>query len=231
MHDCQATNEKILDLAFGATVGKAQFTALRELQDCDSCCAEYLSYQETLRACSRAATVAEPPEIYWEGYQNKLRQQLRALEVAPAPAPVIPWWRRLWNFSLPVPLPAAALAGLAMACLAVWAAQRPATIIVAPALAYETPVTVAPEVEKATMLPSTVAPQVIVRERIVTRTVYLPRTVRTDKAAPVPSLARTAPQTPPAEATETATTATLAGFHTPGEVRLRVIKSDAQDEK
>lgn len=236
MHDCQATNERILDLAFGATVGKAQLSVLREVQECDACCAEYRSYQETLRACSRATSAAEPPEIYWDGYQNTLRQKLRALEVAPAPVPVVAWWRRLWEFSLPVPLPVAAMAGLVVACVAVWAAQRPATIIVVPAVAYETAPQVAPiapsvESVQASALPTTAAPQVIVRERVVTRTVYLPRPARMETAIILPTAAARPALETPSEKSETTATATLAGFHTPGEVRLRVIKSDAQEEK
>ena len=105
MHDCQVTTENLLDLAVNETAGPEKFALLAELQNCADCRDEYHSVKETLRAFDRAGRAVAPPEIYWEGYQGKLRQQLRALEVAPEPAPVVAWWRRLLTASIRVPVP------------------------------------------------------------------------------------------------------------------------------
>ena len=234
MHDCQATNEKLLDLAFDATAGGISFGLLKDVQDCDLCCAEYLSWKETLRAFDRAAPVAQPPEIYWEGYQSRLRRQLRASEVRPEPAPAVSWWQRLWNSSVRVPLPLAAAASVLLACASVWALRsRQQTAFGIPALAITTGAAApapTPErilVTQTATVPS--VPQTVVRERIVTRTVYIGGTPRAAERRALATVPRPAPNT--AGDGPVSETATLAGFQTPGEVRLRVIKSDAQEEK
>jgi hypothetical protein len=225
MHDCQATTEKLLDLTFGAIEGAAQFAMLRELQACDGCRAEYLAYKETLRAVDRAAPVAQPPEIYWEGYQSKLRRQLRTLEIKPEPVP--PWWQRLFAASIRVPVPLAAAASLLVMAGGVWAwrnAQRPNV----PVITVSAPV-VSASPEKVAVTDqdaAPAAPQVIYRDRVVTRTVYLPRAAGTPRGARAENgprvAANDAPETPKAEP--------LIGFAPPEKVVLQVTKSVEQEK-
>lgn len=230
MHDCQTTTEKLLDLAFGAMQGPTQFALLHELQECDTCRSEYLSYKETLRTFDRAATAVPPPEIYWAGYQSKLRRSLRALEVKPDPPPVVPLWRRFLAGSINIPAPLAAAASLLLMAGGIWAlrvANRPAV----PLSTVATPAAPAPQPTPATIV---ITKQVevpalpVVHERVVTRTVYLDRT-------PNARLARTgnapaAPADPASHALNASEPAALAGFQTPSEVKLRVIKNDAREE-
>ena len=143
---------------------------LRQLQTCDDCRAGYLAYKETLRAVDRAAPLAEPPELYWAGYQSKLRQQLRALEVKPEPLPQLAWWQRLFAASIRVPVPLAAAATLLALVGGVWA-WRNANKPNVPALLVNAPVvTPLPEKTVVTEYVTTPAtPQVVYRDRVVTR--------------------------------------------------------------
>jgi hypothetical protein len=229
MHDCQNTNERLLDLAANELAGPDKFALLAELQHCDGCRDEYHSVKETLRAFDAAHRAVAPPALYWEGYQSKLRQQLRALEVAPEPAPAASWWRRWLTASIPVPVPFAAAAALLVAFGGAWAmrvASRPSglpVVINAPAA----PVAAQPKPEVVYLKEKVevpAPPQII--ERVVTRTVYVnaPPTARANNA-PAPRLTRN-PRTMPS-ATDTNA---LAGFQPPSKVELQVIKGDTQEK-
>jgi hypothetical protein len=227
MHDCQTTNERLLDLAVNELAGPDKFALLAELQGCDGCRAEYHSVRETLRAFDRASRVVAPPEIYWEGYQSKLRQQLRAVEVTPEAAPAVSWWRRLLTASIPVPVPAAVAAAFLLAGVGAWGLR--VTRLPAGPLVITTPGGAAPQpTPEKVYVTNTVEvaapPQTIVKERVVTRTVYVnaPQTARKDTPRNARQSGKLAPAAQEAP--------TLAGFQPPSKVELRVIKSDTQEK-
>ncbi len=226
MHDCQTTNERLLDLAVNELAGPDKFALLAELQNCDDCRDEYHSVQATLSAFDRASRAVAPPEIYWEGYQSKLRQQLRTLEVTPETAPAVAWWRRLLAASIPVPLPAALAATLLLAVGGVWAMRAATQLPGAPIVINSTapPVVVQPSPEKVFITQKVevpAPPQTI--ERVVTRTVYVnvPQMARKD----APRSLRNVKALPAASETQS-----LAGFQPPSKVEMRVIKSDTQEK-
>ena len=225
MHDCQTTNERLLDLAVNELAGPEKFALLAELQNCDDCRDEYHSVQATLNAFDRASRTVAPPAIYWEDYQSKLRQQLRALEVAPEAVPAVSWWRRLLTASIPVPLPAAVAATLLLAVGGVWTMRAAAHLPGAPIVINSSapPVVVQPTPEKVFITEKVnvpAPPQTV--ERVVTRTVYVnaPQMARKDASARASGRA-----VPPLSETQS-----LAGFQPPSKVEMRVIKSDAQEK-
>jgi hypothetical protein len=218
MHDCQTTNERLLDLAVNELAGPDKFALLAELQGCGECRAEYHSLHETWRAVERAGRAVAPPEIYWEGYQSKLRQQLRALEVAPESAPPVARWRRWLAASVRVPVPAAAAAALLLAAVGVWLA-RPSNNAAATPAVENLP---SPQTPQVVYVTKETPAQTVVRERVVTRTVYVPGRAATNNAR-----GETAPASnskPPNEP------AALAGFQPPHKVEMRVIKGDSQEK-
>jgi hypothetical protein len=77
MHNCEKTNEQLVDLVFEELGAEARRRLLSELEGCQHCLAQYRSMSETLRVFDQAAEVALPDESYWTGYEARLRTRLQ----------------------------------------------------------------------------------------------------------------------------------------------------------
>ncbi|MDT7809245.1 MAG: hypothetical protein QOJ70_3058, partial [Acidobacteriota bacterium] len=95
-HDCQATEEKLVDLLFGEAEGGSKETLLEEVVRCRSCAGRYRSMAETLRVFDEAADASLPAESFWAGYEERLRRRM-AQEIGTdfwgRPAAVLPFAR------------------------------------------------------------------------------------------------------------------------------------------
>ena len=147
MHDCVKTRELLVDLVFDELGLEARRRALLELEGCADCLAQYRSMTEALRVFDQVTETAMPDEIYWPGYETRLRERLRLERPS--------WMRRLadWigGFGPLTVRPLSVAAGLALVLLAIgwWAWQRRQVVgptPVAPDVARETP-TPQPNVE------------------------------------------------------------------------------------
>ncbi|HEX8351536.1 MAG TPA: energy transducer TonB [Pyrinomonadaceae bacterium] len=75
-HDCQATEESLVDLLFGEVDGGAREALLEEVVRCERCAARYRSMAETLRVFDVAAETSLPAEAFWDGYEERLRRRM-----------------------------------------------------------------------------------------------------------------------------------------------------------
>ncbi|MDT7806435.1 MAG: hypothetical protein QOJ70_248, partial [Acidobacteriota bacterium] len=75
-HDCQATNEKLIDLLFGETEGGQKSSLLEEVVRCEHCAGRYRSMAETLRVFDEAADASLPAEGFWVGYEERLKKRM-----------------------------------------------------------------------------------------------------------------------------------------------------------
>jgi hypothetical protein len=259
MHDCRQTQDGLIDLVFDEADEAARARLLAEVERCAACAAEYRSYGATLDACEDVSAALSPGEGYWPQYHAALTLRLRgaaagaraeeardedalmdAATIAGRTATIAgrgraraSLWKRLLKTSVRVPAPLAAAALLLLA----------ATSIVSLALvarpAPEPVVLAAPDAARPESAPQIKFVEVpVVREKIVTQTIYLPR--RTDEGAPREFAPRenlagvgrrnaVAPGTNGANAN--APRANFSGFKPTGEVNLRIIKgSDAHEQ-
>ncbi|HYP00350.1 MAG TPA: hypothetical protein VER76_09195 [Pyrinomonadaceae bacterium] len=238
MHDCRQTEDNLIDLIFDEADAATRSRLLREVEACGGCGAQYRSLKETLAICDEAAAAAAPSENYWPQYHQRLSRRLLLDTASDVPAAAslssatngsVPFWTRLLKTSIRVPAPLAAAAILllvASSVLALTLLARPApepVVVASPDSSLES----APQI-KFIEVP-------VVREKIITQTVYLPRrgTDNTRRDAARENIAGVrrqnaaspdAPATPPVRAN-------LSGFKPAGEVNLRIIKgSDAREQ-
>lgn len=247
MHDCQRTSAKLTDLVYDGGAGDA--ASLRaEVEGCPACRAELRALAETLRAFDRAAAWQQLGEDEWAGYQTRLAARLRggdspaararlplagrapsAVETSNAPAASLPspptrgeriaaWPRRALTATWRVPAPAAvASLALLVACLTLLALRPPRAAD-------------APPPRPDASAPVRIVEVPVVREKIVTRTVYVarrasPRPKRETRSSPG-ELARGA-----GAGRKSAAADTLIGFRPADDVKLRVIKGNYANEK
>ncbi|HZH29646.1 MAG TPA: hypothetical protein VEY11_02550 [Pyrinomonadaceae bacterium] len=252
MHDCRQTQDGLIDLVFDEANEATRARLLAEVERCAACAAEYRSYGATLDACDDVSAALSPGEGYWPQYHAALTLRLRGAatgaraegaqtqEAATEAATVAvrrrtraSSWKRLLRASVRVPAPLAAAALLLLA----------ATSIVSLALvarpAPEPVVLAAPDAARPESAPQIRFVEVpVVREKIVTQTIYLRR--RADEGAPrgfaprenLAGVARrnaVAPGTNGANAP--APRANFSGFKPAGEVNLRIIKGSEAHEQ
>src|SRR5215204_40025 len=75
-HDCQATEESLVELLFGEVEGNAKEALLEEVVRCGACSGRYRSMTETLQVFDEAAETSLPAESFWDGYEERLRRRM-----------------------------------------------------------------------------------------------------------------------------------------------------------
>ena len=229
MHNCRRTESQFADLLFDELDGAHKLRLLTEIETCASCMGHYLSFSETLSVFDRTAEASLPPESYWPRYNAALRRRLHA----PAQTPIeekhsrLPFWKRLLTARLPLPAPIAAALVVALIITSALALRRtPTTQAAAPSL---------PPIETVRIVEVPV-----VREKIVTRTVYVERKRAAERVTRSPSLVAarenqindsTLPGSEHEDEAGFFTRANLKGFQPADDMKLRVIKRNHTDEK
>jgi hypothetical protein len=241
MHDCRVTRERLIDLVYNEA-GDAD--ALRaEAEACPGCRAELRALTETTRAYERATAAIDPPEHFWAGYHSRLAARLHindpARVVSSPTARLSSLTSRLrdaltttWR----VPVPFAFAVALLFLCLSVLALRQTPE-----PFAIEPPAQSLPSAQIRTIeVP-------VVRERVVTRTVYVERRSRATQPSRF-DVARSnddyaSERRDAATARRGDMTArrgdaqvepradTLVGFRPAGDVKLRVVKGSYEHEK
>lgn len=245
MHDCQQTQDNLVDLMFGELDFAARARVLGEIGACAVCGAQYRAYAATLAACDEASAALTPRASYWPQYHDALARRLaRAAAEDAEDTPTqcvttgrVPFWKHLLETSIRVPAPLAAAAMLLFVALSILAltllarrAPEP-VVLAAPASTQESN---APQI-KFIEVP-------VVEEKIVTKIVYVPRgttsgedhsrrqqlprenlaKVKTPQASSAPDAAAAAAVPPRAN---------LSGFKPAGEMNLRIIKESSPREQ
>ncbi|MBC7930792.1 MAG: energy transducer TonB [Rubrivivax sp.] len=75
-HDCQATNDRLIDLLFGEVEAGREASLLEEVGRCDECMSRYRSMAETLHVFDAAAEAIIPAEEFWPGYEERFRKRM-----------------------------------------------------------------------------------------------------------------------------------------------------------
>ncbi|HEY0172027.1 MAG TPA: hypothetical protein VGB98_13475, partial [Pyrinomonadaceae bacterium] len=75
-HDCQATEERLVDLLFDEVEGGRKSSLLEEVLRCAACAGRYRSMAETLRVFDEAAETSLPAESFWDGYEERLKGRM-----------------------------------------------------------------------------------------------------------------------------------------------------------
>lgn len=177
MHNCRETRSRLAELVFDCSAGEHEPEhGIAEIKACAGCLEQYQALRATLGLLDRG-DVHHPAESYWTGYNERLRQHLTALQQQ-SPPPESPgrWWKSFTGRSIPVPLPVAAAVALLLVATSVLTLRRPQPTMLtqmhAPSPTTARPLPVAPAL----------SPQVVeapvLREKLVTRIVYVERTRR-----------------------------------------------------
>jgi hypothetical protein len=233
MHDCLRTQDNLIDLLFGELDGATRARLTAEVAACAGCDAQYRSLAETLDAFDAASAAAMPRESYWPPYHAALARRLHNAADDARAQQSVPFWKRLLTTSIRVPAPLAATALLLLVAVSVFALSL---------LARSAPEPVVVAAPGSTQ--GAVAPQIkfievpVVQEKIITRTIYVPRRdnsggdagrMRKPDAARenlAGAVRRNAPESAPAPSRPN-----LSGFKPAGEVNLRIIKGgDAREQ-
>jgi hypothetical protein len=226
MHDCRLTQEHLLDLIFDELDAPARVSLLAEVDRCARCGSEYRSLAATLRACDEVAAIAQPQASYWPVYQDALSHRLRraAGAVNGATHSKAPIWRHLFNTSLSVPAPLAAivlLLLLASSIFSLFLLVRPVPIVInAPHATLD-----APQI-KLIEVP-------VVRDRMITQTIHVRRRNSSSERRRTPrvNLARSNRPDAGRMNTNVATRANLSGFKPAEEVKIRLIREGDANEQ
>jgi hypothetical protein len=222
MHDCRQTKEKLIDLVFDETPSGERVSLFAEMEDCADCLIEYRTMSETLSAFNEANEAAQPPENYWHEYNRALLSQLATTEDAPT-IKGTPFWKRLFTSSIPVPVPLAAAAAIVLLISAFIVLRKSVPVITQSAQSASQATT--RETIKYVEVP-------VIKERIVTRTVYVERGGR--NAAKNQSESSQPPNNSVAKSNagpKRSPGVSLEGFQPADEVKLRIIKGSYPDEK
>lgn len=224
MHDCRKTKEDLIDLVFNEMSAEEELCLLEELEACRACNVEYQSMQQALNNFDEAAPLMLPAVEFWPEHHARLKERLRLMadtgrEYAP------PFWRRVFNHSFTVPVPAAIAAALLLAATSVLAIRS---------LLFTQGMKTAPGEAASVKIQYVEVPveKRVIEEKIVTRTVYVTKRAGRN-SQPAPSLQNLQDMTAQTSKDQTAAQprATLKGFQPPADVKLTVIKGRFSDEK
>jgi len=106
MHNCKAKKTILIELAAGDA---NQLPG--EFENCAACREEFASLRNALRAADAAIHLAQPAEIFWPSYHERLRERLhksqRTSGWLPPKFSMIHWFRKALTTSIRVPVPAA----------------------------------------------------------------------------------------------------------------------------
>lgn len=236
MHDCLQTQDNLIDLVFDELDAATGARLSAEVAACARCEAQYRSLTETLDVCTEAAAASMPRENYWPQYHAALTRRLQDAAGEARAGRRSPFWKRLLTTSIRVPAPLAATAMLLLVAvsalalaLAARSAPEPVSVAAPPASQGEA----APQI-RFIEVP-------VVREKIVTQTIYVPRrnsgsgnggdAVTARRASARENLAGVGRQNANAPEAAVPPRANLSGFKPAGEVNLRIIKgSDAREQ-
>jgi hypothetical protein len=217
MHSCRRSTEKILDLVFNELDQIERERLKEQLQGCPACLTTLEEYSNTLAAFDTAAEVGAPNEAYWSSFEATLERKIRSAEEKRLKKR--PSFSRLFTARVTVPLPlAAGFAILLCAAIAglTYSRGRERVLEVAvpgPAQAAEIKYVEVP----------------VVKEKIVTRTVFVPKPAGSGGLRPRvfdKSQLSTFASVEPAEKEEAGsiTRANLEGFLPAEDMKLRVIR-------
>jgi anti-sigma factor RsiW len=227
MHNCRLTKNRLLDLTL-AELAPAEAEQLLEAVDgCSACQDEYATLRNTLRISAQGLRSALPTEDFWAGYHSRLgarlMNDLSAVNPVPLRLRARVWGelRKLATTSVRVPFPAA----LAMMML---------LVIFLFAMRSRGQANLTSSTPRASVETRTVQVPII-RERVVTRVVYLQKKGRRSRG--------TAEQQDRADVNARHSIAragsnnsgkpamSLLGFKPTDQLQLTIIKGSYRDEK
>jgi hypothetical protein len=228
MHDCRKLENRLVDLVFDELGVDEKIHLLAEIENCADCLSEYRSMTETLLVFDQSVEASMPDESYWIQHHAALRQRLERF-ASPTKAKRDSLWKRLLTAKLPLPVPVAAVIALALLTSS-FLALRSSSVNATPAATHTL---------SATTAPPRIVEVPVIREKVVTRTVYVEKSAREvnnpRRQSPTP-LARD-------ESTLTAsnsekerrqgsffTRVNLTDFQPPDEMKIRIIKRRTSDE-
>jgi hypothetical protein len=240
MHNCKTTQSELIDLVLAegqraanppeTTGDQRKLERLRTaLANCGDCRAEYTALRRTLSTFEQAAQAAVPGAAFWPGYHSRLAARLTNaaatnLTLFPEDRPSQRVWSLLKAFSnasvrIPVPVALAILllsgiAGISAFVLPSSGSKQPEPS--SPAVAVVT---------KTIEVP-------LVKERLVTRVVYVTRNRKQSPARAGDNNTLSNSATTAQIAPEPANTVfNLADFKPTDHVKLTIIKGSYHDEK
>jgi hypothetical protein len=185
MHNCKTIRSNFIELALDDMPPAQSARLLAELKDCGECQEEFASVKSTLRMSGQALQAALPAEEFWTGYHARLEtaiatcvaqsetEQTGFMGTRPVGSRFWPALRTLMTTSVRVPAPVAAALVLLFG-VAVFFAMH--------SRSAATPQSIATSTE-STPLPPRVVEVPVVKEKLVTRVVYVETNRRPRNAA------------------------------------------------
>ncbi|MGH9969999.1 MAG: hypothetical protein ACREBG_19695 [Pyrinomonadaceae bacterium] len=223
MHNCKATQARLIDLVFEEADPSESGRLRTELKSCAVCRAKYASLSETLGVVDRSFELQKPAETFWPEYHERLGtrvDQFHAFQFASRqstnPNRRLADLRRVYLGHLRVPVPVAAAFVLLFVLSTLFAVRSRQPVIVA-----------APTPPQRVETRTVNVP--VVQERVVTRVVYVD--MNRGRARGTAVMDRVNRDEPIRETGPTGAASSLADFRPTSQVKLTVIKGSFRDEK
>lgn len=162
MHDCHYIQEKLFDYSLGELGATEAARLLKETAACPLCKAELAAIEKTLSLYEQTAEAFEPSAADWRNYETALLQKFPPHTVKSN------FWQSIFLSSVRVPVPV--MAAIVIAVGFAFVAFRPASV--EDKLA-NVPVETPPPVVIEKTAPEQIAEKVVVRERVVTKKIYV----------------------------------------------------------
>jgi hypothetical protein len=228
MHDCRKLENSLVDLVFDELGADEKQYLLAEMESCAGCLSEYRSMTETLLVFDQSIEASLPDERYWPQHRAALRQRLETYAL-PAKTKRDSLWKRLLMAKLPVPVPVAVIIAIMLLTSSVIALRQSKVEVIA----------AAPQALSATKATPEIIEVPVIREKVVTRTVYVEksarennRTLRQSVVAPRDEYSLTARNSAKENGQGNFFThVNLTDFQPPDEIKIRIIKRSNTDEK
>jgi hypothetical protein len=227
MHDCKLTRARFTEVALDGADARSDEILSAQLRSCPACTEEFATLKKDLRTASALIEKTMPPEKYWIGYHERLRQKLTDFRVDQLEAQVLfpptpirqpmSKLKKVLMSSIPVPVPVFVTFILGFAIFFMFGANAGQPVASTPTFATVPMPVVIPTVE----------------ERVVTRVVYRDRRrpIVSKKTNQGPHVPAGGISVAASSAAEKETPEGLIGFKPLDEIKLTVIKGGYQDEK
>jgi len=227
MHKCKSIRNNFVELAGDEIPSTRAERLLAEVNSCAACREEYAAVRRAVHVSGQALRSTLPAETFWPAYQERLKSRLASSQEQNLQTPtalrtslgsrLLQTLRSFASSSVRVPVPAA----LALLLLlgAAFFVVRPKPQAIAAAVTNSLPVTEIRTVEVP-----------VIKEKVITRVVYVERKVRRGVAPEDLAAASPANALALRNASDHAPLS-LVDFKPADEVKLTVIKSGFKDEK
>ena len=225
MHDCKNFEVGLVDLVFDELESDEKRRRLADIESCYRCLNDYRSITHSLTAFDEAVVASLPDESYWKRHHEALRRSLSRVTHG-IQAPKTFFWKRGLSARISLPVPLAAAIAVTLVVVSTVALRQKG---LSPSIDTTQSSTAIARPVKTSQVP-------VIKERIITRTVYVDRPIKASSDGRRAASERAGQTRLLAKASGKAsgdliTSANLTDYQPPDEMRIRIVKRSNSDDK